>query len=50
MISDKLLQANGLTMNDLAMELTPEELAEEAYLQARINAIMLDVLTGGDDV
>lgn len=43
-MNEKLMKANGLTQEDIAPQPTAQEIAEEAYLKAEYNSILLEMM------
>lgn len=41
---DKLMQKLGLTEEDFRRQLSPQEIAEEAYLTAQYNAVLIEMM------
>ena len=43
-MNEKLLLSNGLAPEDLLPQATAQEIAEEAYLQAAYNAVLIEIM------
>lgn len=43
-MNETLLKANGLTPEDLLPQATAQEIAEEAYLLAEYNSILIEIM------